>query len=77
MSAFSEDVTTTSSDAQMCGLSSGSEEAATHAMRRIFQHENLDAIILVDQTLSKTWIEKHFYCITHFQKLGSKSISIV
>ena len=35
MSAFSEDVTTTSSDAQMCGRSSGSE-AAIHAIRRMF-----------------------------------------
>ena len=35
MSAFSEDVTTTSSDAQMCGRSSGSE-AAIHTIRRMF-----------------------------------------
>ena len=36
MSTFSEDVTTTSSDAQMCGRSSGSE-AAIHGIRRMFQ----------------------------------------
>ena len=47
MSAFSEDVTTASSDDQMCGRSSGSE-AAINAMRRMFQHENSDAVILVD-----------------------------
>ena len=35
MSTFSEDITTASSDAQMCGRSSGSE-AAIHAMRRMF-----------------------------------------
>ena len=47
MSPFSEDVTTAFSDAQICGRSSGSE-AAIHAMRRMFQHENSDAIILTD-----------------------------
>ena len=47
VSAFFEDVTTPSSDAQICGRSSGSE-AAIHAMRRIFQHENSDAFILID-----------------------------
>ena len=47
VSAFFEDVTTPSSDAQMCGRSSGSE-AAIHAMRRMFQLENSDAFILVD-----------------------------
>ena len=47
MNAFSEDVTTTSSDAHVCGRSSGNE-AAIHAMRRMFQHENSDAVILVD-----------------------------
>ena len=47
MSAFSEDVTNTSSDAQMCGQSSGSK-AATHAMRRMFQHEKSGAATLVD-----------------------------
>ena len=47
ISTFSEDVTTASSDAQMCGRSSGSE-TDTHAMRRMFQHENSDAVILVD-----------------------------
>ena len=35
MRTFSEDVTTTFSDAQMCGRNSGSE-AAIHAMRRMF-----------------------------------------
>ena len=49
MNAFSEAVTTASSDAQMCGRSSGSE-AAIHAMRRMFQHENSEAVILVDAT---------------------------
>ena len=44
MSAFSEDVTTASSDAQMCGRSSGSE-AAIDAMRRMFQHENSSKIV--------------------------------
>ena len=39
MSAFSEDVTTTSSDAQMCGQSSGSE-AAIHAIRKMFSTKN-------------------------------------
>ena len=38
MRSFSEDVTTTSSDAQMCGRSSGSE-AAIHEMRRMFQRK--------------------------------------
>ena len=38
MIAFSEGVTIISSNAQMCGQSSGSE-AAIHAMRRMFQHE--------------------------------------
>ena len=33
--------------AHVCGRSSGSE-AATHAMRRMFQHENSDAVILVN-----------------------------
>ena len=47
MSAFSEDVTIASSDAQMCGRRSGSE-AAIHAMRRMFQHENSDPVIFVD-----------------------------
>ena len=47
MSTLSEDVTTVSSDAQMCGRSSASE-AVIHAMRRMFQHENSDAVILVD-----------------------------
>ena len=47
MSDFSKDVTIASSDAQMCGRSSGSE-AAIHAMRRMFQHENSDAVILAD-----------------------------
>ena len=47
MNAFSEAVTTASSDAQMCGRSSGSE-AAIYAMRRMFQHENSEAVILVD-----------------------------
>ena len=47
ISAFSEDVTTASSDAQMCGRSSDSE-AVIHAMRRMFQHEDSDAAILVD-----------------------------
>ena len=42
-----EDVTTAPSGAQMGGRRSGSE-AAIHAMRRMFQHENLDAVILVD-----------------------------
>ena len=36
-----EDVTTAPSGAQMGGGRSGSE-AAIHAMRRMFQHENLD-----------------------------------
>ena len=36
-----EDVTTAPSGAQMGGRRSGSE-AAIHAMRRMFQHENLD-----------------------------------
>ena len=49
VSAFFEDVTTPSSDAQICGRSSGSE-AAIHAMRRMFQHENSEAVILVDAT---------------------------
>ena len=35
MSTFSEDVTTTFSDAQMCARNSGSE-AEIHAMRRMF-----------------------------------------
>ena len=47
MSAFSEDVTTACFDGQMCGRSSGSE-AAIHAMRRMFQHENSGAVFLVD-----------------------------
>ena len=47
MRVFSEDVTTASSDVQMCGRSSSSK-AAIHAMRRTFQHENSDAVILVD-----------------------------
>ena len=46
MNTFSEDVTTASSDAQMCGRSSGSE-AAIHAMRRMFQHKNSDTIIII------------------------------
>ena len=46
MNTISEDVTTASSDAQMCGRSSGSE-AAIHAMRRMFQHENSDTIIII------------------------------
>ena len=46
MNTFSEDVTTASSDAQMCGRSSGSE-VAIHAMRRMFQHENSDTIIII------------------------------
>ena len=40
MSAFSEDVTTVPSDAH--------SEAAIHAMRIIFQHENSDTVLLVD-----------------------------
>ena len=47
ISTFSEDVTTSSSDAQMCDQSLGSE-AAINAMRRIFQHRNSDAVIFVD-----------------------------
>ena len=47
MSTFSKDVARASSDAQMCGRSSGSE-AAIHAMRRMFDNENTDAVILVD-----------------------------
>ena len=46
MSAFSEDVTTVFSDAQMCGRSSGSE-VAIHGMR-MFQEKNSDAVILVN-----------------------------
>ena len=42
MSAFSEDVTTVSSDAH--------SEAAIHAMRIIFQHKNSDTLILIDAT---------------------------
>ena len=49
MSAFSENVTTVSSDAHMCGRSLGSE-AAIHALRIIFQHENSDTVILIDAT---------------------------
>ena len=45
--AFSEDVTTASSDAQMCGWSSGSD-AAIHGMRRMFQNKSSDAVILFD-----------------------------
>ena len=41
LSAFSEDVTTASSDAQMCGRSSGSD-AAIHGMK------SSDAVILFD-----------------------------
>ena len=44
MSDFSKDVTSTSSDAQMCGRNSGSE-AAMHSM---FQRENSDPKFLVD-----------------------------
>ena len=47
ISAFSEDITTASSDGQICGQSSGSD-AAIHAMRRMFQHENSDALVLFD-----------------------------
>ena len=47
MRIFSEHVTTASSDAQMCGRSSDSE-VAIHAMRRMFQQKNSDAVILVD-----------------------------
>ena len=47
INTFSEYVTTVSSDAQMFTPRSGCE-AAIHAMRIMFQHENLDAIILVD-----------------------------
>ena len=47
MSTFSEDVVAASSEAQMCGRKSGSE-AAIHAMRKMFAHENTDAVILVD-----------------------------
>jgi len=47
MSAFFEDVVNGSSDAQICGRSSGSE-AAIHPMRRMFANENTDAVILVD-----------------------------
>ena len=47
MSAFSEDVTIASPDAQVCGRSLGSE-AEIHVMRGMFQHENSDAVILVD-----------------------------
>ena len=59
-SAFSEYVTTASSDAQMCGQSSGSE-AAIHAMRRMFQQ---DTFILGDaanteQPESKSTSTKH------------------
>ena len=49
MSAFSENVTTASSDAQMRGRSLGSE-AAIHALRIIFQHKNSDTLILIDAT---------------------------
>ena len=47
LSAFSEDVTTASSDAQMCVRSSGSD-AAIHGMRRMFQNKSSDAVILFD-----------------------------
>ena len=47
MAAFSEDVVRGSSDAQMCGRSSGSE-GAIHAMRRMYANEKTDAVILVD-----------------------------
>ncbi|XP_066914550.1 uncharacterized protein [Clytia hemisphaerica] len=47
MAAFSEDVVRGSSDAQMCGRSSGSE-GAIHAMRRMYTNERTDAVILVD-----------------------------
>ena len=47
MRIFSEHVTTASSDAQMCVRSSDSE-VAIHAMRRMFQQKNSDAVILVD-----------------------------
>ena len=46
ISAFSEDVTTAFSDAQMCGRGSGSE-VAIHGMRK-FQEKNSDAVILVN-----------------------------
>lgn len=47
MRTFSEDVANASSDSQMCGRSSGSE-AAIHAMRRMFQDNNTEAVIMVD-----------------------------
>ena len=47
MGVFAEDVTKSSSKSQMCGHKSGSE-AAIHAMRRMFQNNNTDAVILVD-----------------------------
>lgn len=47
MAAFSEDVVRGSSDAQMCGRSSGSE-AAIHAMRRMYSNDSTEAVILVD-----------------------------
>ena len=49
-----EDVTTAPSGAQMGGRRSGSE-AAIHAMRRMFQHENLElSFWLMLQMLSIT-----------------------
>ena len=49
MAAFSEDVVRGSSDAQICGRSSGSE-GAVHAMRRMYANERTEAVILVDAT---------------------------
>ena len=45
-STFSEDVANTLSDAQMCGHSSGSEEAI-HAMKQMFQYNNSNTVILI------------------------------
>ena len=47
MSTLSEDVVRASSITQMCGRSSGSE-GAIHAMRRMYENDNTDAVILVD-----------------------------
>ena len=57
ISDFSKDVTSASSDAQMCGRHSGSEAA----MYFMFQHENSDPKFLVDAANAFNNLNRNYF----------------
>ena len=59
------DVIDASGSIQVCAGHNSGSEAAIHTMREIFEHDNSDAVLLVDASISFNALKLILECCVH------------